>query len=255
MPLRHSKPWVFVRRIAQDIWLTTQQRAWSENVSQFVCCNVLKFLTCAITLDNAHHNQLMGEDSKIEAHNLKVRKLYETLRKAEQKVQKCSNELSKTRRDSEQYQRRLKTLWRARASQDSSVEKYRKEIAEGQLKLGETGSGKIKICIPHEEWLMTRLVFPNTELVGFFVVFIVFGMTVWQGLWGVVSLASLCLQLGEACPFVVNRDDEWMWRVVGLVSTSLGVFVVFVDFWMTAWRGVYVVGVVLSARRGVWRSC
>lgn len=106
-----------------------------------------------VNIDNAYHGQLMAEDAKIEAHNVKLQKYFESLTKTEKKVEKCAADVSRTsiQDQPELYQRRLDALSKAQKSRDGSNAKYQKEVRDGQAKFQEMGSGKVTICIPHEE--------------------------------------------------------------------------------------------------------
>ncbi|KAG6836008.1 hypothetical protein H0H93_012315 [Arthromyces matolae] len=90
---------------------------------------------------SSHHNQLSAEDSKIQAHNVRLEKARSSLHKYTAQVASFTTRVA-TEVCHGQRERLLVNLEKAQKSQTTAQLKYNKEVAGG-LELVETGSGKI----------------------------------------------------------------------------------------------------------------
>ena len=101
-----------------------------------------------LKLVNSHHKKLIGEDSKLSAHNKKLRVAEEAVSKHRNIINKYRDTLARVdgKMDPDRYHKLSDTLRNAIKSFDKSEENYRKVIASG-ADLLHMGSGKVVLLV------------------------------------------------------------------------------------------------------------
>ncbi|KAG6825425.1 hypothetical protein H0H92_003733 [Tricholoma furcatifolium] len=96
----------------------------------------------------AHHNNLLAEDTKIRAHNKRIEKARAILAKASSDVNTLIQQLQAVGPEihSVQYARLGSLLGKARRSKETAQVKFEKEVVNAQL-LRDSGSGKISVIV------------------------------------------------------------------------------------------------------------